>query len=61
MSESNKGFTNFLQEFSIPLIVGVLAGIVYANVDYDTYHKMVDYHIWDLTNYVVKTLNKKNM
>ena len=40
-----KGFTNFLQEFSIPLIVGVLAGIVYANVDYDTYHKMVDYHI----------------
>ena len=33
MSESKKGFTNFLQEFSIPLIVGVLAGIVAANVD----------------------------
>ena len=45
MSESKKGFTNFLIEFSIPLIVGVILGIVYANVDYDSYHKIVDYHI----------------
>ena len=45
MSESKKGFTNFLIEFSIPLIAGVVLGIVYANVDYETYHKLVDYHI----------------
>jgi NhaA family Na+:H+ antiporter len=43
VSESKKGFTNFLQEFSIPLIVGVIAGLVYANVDYTSYHHMVDY------------------
>ena len=45
MSESKKGFTNFLIEFSIPLIAGVILGIVYANVDYETYHKLVAYHI----------------
>jgi len=45
VSESQKGFTNFLQEFSIPLIVGVLAGLVYANVDYASYHHVVDYQL----------------
>jgi NhaA family Na+:H+ antiporter len=45
VSESKKGFTNFLQEFSIPLIVGVLAGLVYANVDYANYHHLVDYQL----------------
>jgi NhaA family Na+:H+ antiporter len=35
VSESKKGFTNFLQEFSIPLIVGVLAGLVCANLAAD--------------------------
>ena len=39
MSESKKGFTNFLQEFSIPLIVGVLAGLVAANINIDWYNK----------------------
>jgi NhaA family Na+:H+ antiporter len=43
VSESKKGFTNFLQEFSIPLIVGVLAGLAYANIDLHSYHNLVDY------------------
>lgn len=36
-------FKNFLQEFSIPLIAGVLGGVVYANfVGEDPYHHLVD-------------------
>ena len=49
MSESKKGFTNFLQEFSIPLIAGVILGIVYANIDYTSYHHLVDYQLGSAT------------
>ena len=42
MSAHKKGFVNFLQEFSIPLIAGVFAALVAANVDYDAYHHLVD-------------------
>jgi len=34
---------NFLQEFSIPLIAGVFAALVFANVDYETYHHVIDW------------------
>jgi len=40
--------TNFLQEFSIPLIVGVIAGIIAANINYDSYHHLVDYRLGSL-------------
>ncbi|MFT7624474.1 MAG: NhaA family Na+:H+ antiporter [Myxococcota bacterium] len=47
MSENSekKGFTNFLQEFSIPLIAGVIAGLVAANIDEHMYHQVVDFPI----------------
>ncbi|HIG10395.1 MAG: Na+/H+ antiporter NhaA [bacterium] len=38
MSSSSKGFVNFLQEFSIPLIVGVFAALVAANLFPGPYH-----------------------
>ena len=38
--------TSLLQEFSIPLIVGVIAGLVVANIDLHFYQKMVDYHVF---------------
>ena len=38
--------TNILQEFSIPLIIGVLAGLVVANIDQHFYEKLVDFHLF---------------
>ncbi len=38
MSSPKKGFVNFLQEFSIPLIVGVFAALVAANLAPGWYH-----------------------
>ena len=41
---SNFGKTlNILQEFSLPLIFGVIAALIAANVDYHAYHVVVDY------------------
>ena len=45
VSNTNKGFVSFLQEFSIPLIAGVLSALVFANVSWETYHHLVE---WDL-------------
>ena len=39
-------FTNILQEFSLALIVGVIAGLVLANVDQHLYETLVDYHVF---------------
>ena len=36
---SQKGFINILQEYSIPLIAGVLVAVVYANVDEHEHHE----------------------
>ena len=38
--------TSVLQEFSIPLIVGVFAGLAVANIDSEFYGKLVDYHVF---------------
>ncbi len=38
--------TNIFQEFSIPLILGVLAGLATANIDHSFYEKLVDYHLF---------------
>ena len=35
-------FVNFLQEFSIPLLAGVVAGLAVANIDEQTYHWLVE-------------------
>ena len=38
--------TRFLQDYSIPLILGVIAGLAVANVDSHSYEELVDYHIF---------------
>ena len=35
-----------LQEYSVPLIIGVVAGLVMANVDFHSYEKLVDFHVF---------------
>ena len=37
---------SILQQFSIPLIIGVIAGLVFANIDIHAYEDMVDFHIF---------------
>ena len=41
-----KQLTSTLQQYSLPLVVGVFAGLAMANIDYDLYAEMVDYHIF---------------
>ena len=38
--------TSFLQEFSIPLVIGVVAGLIVANLDQERYREIVDYHLF---------------
>ena len=38
--------TNILQEFSIPLIIGVVAGLAVANIDQHFYEELVDFHVF---------------
>ena len=38
--------THFLQEYSIPLIVGVLAGLAVANINNEFYMDLVDFHVF---------------
>jgi len=49
VSEKKQGFVNFLQEFSIPLIGGVLAALVFANAAHDAYREIIDFHLGGLT------------
>ena len=37
----------FLQEYSIPLILGVVAGLVWANIDFSSYHDVVEFDFWN--------------
>ena len=41
-----KWLTNILQEFSLPLIIGVVAGLLVANIDQPFYEKLVDFHVF---------------
>jgi NhaA family Na+:H+ antiporter len=41
-----KRITNILQEFSVPLIVGVIAALAFANIDSEAYHHLVDYPVF---------------
>ena len=38
--------TNIFQEFSIPLIIGVLAGLATANIDHHFYEELVNFHLF---------------
>ena len=35
-----------LQEYSIPLIIGVVAGLAFANIDHHFYEELVDYRVF---------------
>ena len=37
----------FLQEYSIPLILGVIVGLVWANIDFHSYHDVVEFDFWN--------------
>ena len=41
-------FIAFLQEYSIPLILGVVAGLVWANLDLGSYQHVVEFDFWNL-------------
>ena len=43
MSEKKQGFVNFLQEFSIPLIAGVLVALLLANVAHGVYEDLIHF------------------
>ena len=40
-ASEKKGVIHLLQEFSIPLILGVVAALVYANLNYETYEHLI--------------------
>ena len=40
-------FIAFLQEYSIPLILGVIAGLAWANIDFASYHDVVEFDFWN--------------
>ena len=46
VSNEKKGFVSILQEFSIPLILGVVAAVIAANVDEHWYHEVVEAEIF---------------
>ncbi|NQW22975.1 MAG: Na+/H+ antiporter NhaA [SAR202 cluster bacterium] len=37
---------SLLQQFSIPLIIGVIAGLIFANIDPHAYEELVDYRLF---------------
>ncbi|MGC3939201.1 Na+/H+ antiporter NhaA [Roseobacter sp. EG26] len=38
---------SFLTNYSLLLIIGALIALVWANLDYDSYHHFVEFKIWD--------------
>ncbi|MDO6481285.1 Na+/H+ antiporter NhaA [Shimia thalassica] len=38
---------NFLTNYSLLLILGALIALVWANIDYESYHHFVEFKIWD--------------
>ena len=45
--EQVRRYITFLQEYSIPLILGVIAGLVWANIDFTSYHDVVEFDFWN--------------
>ena len=40
-------YITFLQEYSVPLILGVIVALVWANTDFDSYYHVVEFDFWD--------------
>ena len=40
-------FIAFIQEYSIPLILGVIVGLVWANIDFNSYYNVVEFDFWN--------------
>ena len=47
MASSQKSLWGFIQEYSILLMLGAFGALIWANVNYDTYHHIVDMVILD--------------
>ena len=45
--EKSSGVWNFIQEYSVLLILGAVTALIWANIDYESYHHIVDYVIID--------------
>lgn len=45
-SQVNRALT-FLTEYSLLLVLGALLALIWANIDYSSYHHFVEYPIWD--------------
>ena len=45
--EQVRRYITFLQEYSIPLILGVVVGLVWANINFDVYHDVVEFDFWN--------------
>ena len=45
--EQVRRYITFLQEYSIPLILGVIVGLVWANINFDIYHDVVEFDFWN--------------
>lgn len=43
-------FIAFLQEYSIPLILGVIVGLAWANIDFASYYDVVEFDFWNFGN-----------
>lgn len=48
MARRNLPIVNLLQEFSIPLIIGVVAALAFANVDYELYESIIRFPLREL-------------
>ena len=40
-------YITFLQEYSVPLILGVIVGLVWANLHFDSYYRIVEFDFWN--------------
>jgi len=38
---------NYLSEYSLLLILGALVALAWANIDYESYHHIIDYALWE--------------
>ncbi len=49
MAKGNGGVWNFIQEYSVLLVTGAVAALIWANLDYDSYHHIVEFVLADNT------------
>jgi NhaA family Na+:H+ antiporter len=49
MAHGHGGWSHTVREYSLPLIVGVFAGLLAANVDSHWYHELIEHHLGGLS------------